>query len=121
MSKQETSLLFPMYSTTLLNVAVAESKTALASLNDLSNCLKKKNQLKHRLCTDGLAQSRDVQAPLHGTALLGGTMVGLRGETVHDNHDKHPADQMRCTAAAGRSIVMDLQNICCSYLFQYHQ
>ena len=46
-------------------------------------------------------------------------MVGLRGETVHDNHDKHPADQMRCTAAAGRSIVMDLQNICCSYLFQW--
>ena len=44
----------------------------------------------------------------------GATMVGLRGETVHDNHDKHPADQMRCTAAAGRSIVMDLQNICCS-------
>ena len=71
-----------MYSTTLLNVAVAESTTALAPLNDLSNCLKKKNQLKHRLCTDGLAQSRDVQAPLHGTALLGGTMVELREEKL---------------------------------------
>ena len=88
MSKQETSLLFPMYSTTLLNVAVAESTTALAPLNDLSNCLKKKNQLKHWLCTDGFAQSRDVQAPLHGTALLGGTMVG----PCKRSHETAPAD-----------------------------